>query len=212
MGSGLPFTSFLSEGTRQSLLGPAPIPQVGLFASGPNHSLTHFLNKDICVRKRKKEQTGSAGGQLSSSSAEGLGERDDRTPNTKMQEAESVGQFFAKQQEPEMKKQKMNGSEEPVNIKIGQEAVQKSDNEMSTDVPQPVDISALEYRGGSTSIQVAEECCKESITAEVACSGGRHIPESHHPAEQREPGVQHRPRGVGCSNSHGDPLWCRGTG
>ena len=45
MGSGLPFTSFLSEGTRQSLLGPAPIPQVGLFASGPNHSLTHFLNK-----------------------------------------------------------------------------------------------------------------------------------------------------------------------
>ncbi|XP_035618667.1 cdkn1a interacting zinc finger protein 1b isoform X5 [Oncorhynchus keta] len=121
---------------------------------------------DIRVRKRKKEQTGSAGDQLSSSSAEGLGERDDRTPNTEMQEAESAGQFFAKQQEPEMKKQKMNLSEEPVNIKIGQEAVQKSDNEMSTDVPQPVDISALEYRGGSTSIQVAEECCKESITAE----------------------------------------------
>ncbi|XP_070298655.1 uncharacterized protein [Salvelinus sp. IW2-2015] len=166
MGSGLPFTSFLSEGTRQSLLGPAPIPQVGLSSSGPNHSLTHFLNKDISVRKRKKEQTGSAGGQLSSSSAEGPGERDDRTTNTEMQEAESVGQFFAKQQVPEMKKQKMNGSEEPVNIQIGQEAVQKYDKKMSTDVSQPVDISALEYRGGSTSIEVAEECCEESITAD----------------------------------------------
>lgn len=42
-----------------------------------------FVSKqDIRVRKRKKEQTGSAGGQLSSSSAEEPGERDDRTTNT----------------------------------------------------------------------------------------------------------------------------------
>ncbi|KAK6306773.1 hypothetical protein J4Q44_G00236980 [Coregonus suidteri] len=167
MGSGLPFTSFLAEGARQSLLGPAPIPQVGLSSSGPYHSHAHILNKDICVRKRENERTGSAGGQLSSSSAEGPGERGDRTTNTEMEDTESDGQLFAKQQEePEMKKPKMNGSEEPVNITIGQEPVPKSDNRMPTDVSKPVDISAVEYRGGSTSIQVAEECCEESITAE----------------------------------------------
>ncbi|KAL0978968.1 hypothetical protein UPYG_G00178640 [Umbra pygmaea] len=172
VGGGLPLT-FLAKGTRQSILGPAPVPRVQFSPSGPYRSHAHFQNMDLRVTKRDYEQTGSVSGSLGSGGTICPAEGADKPTNTKMGEAKSDKQLFAPSQEvPETKKQKTNGSEEHVNVIIGQDAVQMSEDKRPLDMSNTADIAEIEYRDGCPAMLFSEECCKESQTADQVLGVG----------------------------------------